>query len=272
MLEVENMSSQMRREMDDDFVFAADNPVKAQANLKVKEMSLSSGQKSSHEARAGSLEGRRQGNNSSVQEASREKLEFTTPEDGKAYNQMWFEKSDSRQSLPGGRGMSRIEDNLLIEEYGYEEEQESGDQMGHEDYEEDDHLEEEYQRAIPASKAQQRNKESHLSIKVESVDKTVKQSLDLQKNDLSFNGLSPSVSEEKIRMQMREDIQQEPPSPHGYSGDDKASDKDLAKGKSKLPQVKIAKRIAKTQDEDFEDEHSANLPPVKVNFTRKKNI
>ena len=121
-------TSQLRKDIEDHFVVAEDH--RPQHNARLKEMSLSSEQKSSQE-------GRRVPQHSSMQEVSREQLSMSAPEDPRDYDRQWGDINDSKESHPiRGR---KVEENLLIEEYGVEEEAESEYQMGleHQYYDED---------------------------------------------------------------------------------------------------------------------------------------
>lgn len=273
----DHFASQLRQELEDNFNIATlkHQKEKPKANHKIKELSLSSEQKMSIEGR-GSIEGR-VAQNSSIQEASKEQLNFSEADGSigsKDYNRKWIENSDSRISNSKIPRTTHIEENLLIEEYGYEEEHSDYHMEEEEGPDHDAYLEQEYERAITSSKKYP-NKESHQSIQVKSV--TKKDSIENpSKKDLSFNEFSSSANEDKSQQNNRlnskpqgssslgnalaEQIQQE------HKED--AQPRVPQASNTKPPQVKISKRIAKTHDEDL-DEMNINLPPVKVNFSKK---
>lgn len=275
MMTEEQFASQLREEIEENFKLAAAKGQKAKVNLKLKELSLSSEQKMSLEGQR-SIEGRI-AQNSSVQEASREQLNISGAEGSKDFNRNWIENSDSKISMHMVPRGNKIEENLLIEEYGYEEEH-SDYQMGKEeedvdDEDDDDYLEQEYERAVSTSKKHQ-NKESHQSIQLRSI--TKKESLDVpSKKDLSFNEMSSgSMNEEqKVKNRFNDPIQASSldnarKNDLPLAVNEQPAGKLLIGDKSKQPIVKISKRIAKTHDEDF-DEMEQNLPPVKVKFSKK---
>lgn len=239
-------------------------------NVSVKELSQSNDHKRLEQGTEGTA---RPGVNTSRQDGSIDKL------GGSAQD------SNSKVvAMPVARQGSKLDENLLIEEYGnededYDEDDAQDDQlerdysMGneqYEDHEEDVYFEQEYERAIATSK-KKINKESLQSIQVRSVTKKDSVEKSSQK-DLSFNELSGSMKEENspnnklagnphkssVGGNLRIQTQQNGvPISRGSIGE-----------KLKSPQVKISKRIAKTHDEDFEG-IGKNVPPMKVTLPNK---
>ena len=141
---------------------------------------------------------------------------------------------------------------------------------------EDEYLEKEYENAVSPLNLNKKSKESIYSVQVASKERLIKSEQPIIKKDLSFNELSPSVSEDKIYKNKLDNQK------HGISEGNGLKIKTVITEKdhpppimnlqenAKFPHVKISKRIAKTIDEDLNDMVKKPLTPVRIQITKKK--